>query len=312
MLDILNKIKGGKSSDSESEKNRPTKPSDIKNLTRQYNFTKEEITLLSDICKTTECPNIYYSIRSTEIIDDTFKKYYETLQAQNATPEHFHEFYKLRFKLANVVAQKAKIGSTVSLPENSSINFIDDDGELHPFKIVHNSKSNFALEISEAFFKSPRKPEELKKAKFMFKHENGITYLFICRPLRYEEKSGRYYMILSHSTNLITEAQRQFQREFVDEECQFSSSLKDSKKFPAELTNVSAGGCCIHCELPIKEKQEIFVYYPKLGLDEATTGIIKHTRIVPAKNKYALHIQFTNISMEVQNRIYSYVYKFEL
>lgn len=322
---ILRKISNNRNTPEweEAERNRPTKLSDIKNLMKQYSFTSEEGNLIFDICKESSCPNIYYSIHNNSLIDDIFRNYYSVLKAQNATEQHFSDFYKLRHKMEVVIAQKSKISSTLLLPVNSKLFFITEDSEQFPFTIISNIKNGITLEIPEFMFNKERRPEELKQAKFMYKATNGITYLFLARPIRYEHKDDKYFMVISHTSNLHSQAQRQFQREFVNSECFFSSCTKkaekddvifvpNANKIAAKLVNISAGGCCIHCSLPIKEKQNICIYFPSLGIDENTIGVIRHTRIVPAKNLYALHIQFTQVTIEVQNKIYSFVYKYEL
>ncbi len=308
-------IKNKKDHDSpewrESEKNRPTKPGDIKKLALVYNLTKDEQAIIADICKESGCLNIFYSIHDADTTDELFLNYYIVLKNANASDQQFSDFYKLRYKLSNMQAQKSKISSTEFLPEDSIIFFITPDSELLSLRIEKNTKSNFILEIPEDIYNSKNKPGELDKIRLMYKAMNGTTYLFVSRAIRYEEKDGKKLMYVAHSTKLHTQTQRQFQREFVNEECEFSSIKENAKKHPAKLVNISAGGCCIHCSLPVKEKQKLSIYFPKLGIDETTVGIIRHTRIIPEKKLYALHIQFTEIDLKTQNIIYSYVYKFE-
>ena len=295
----------------ESERNRPTKTADIKKLAQVYNLTKSEQAIIADICKESGCLNIFYSIHDVDTTDEIFLNYYNILKKANASDQQFSDFYKLRYKLTNMLAQKSKISSTEFLPEDSFIFFITPDSELLPLRMEKNTKSNFILEIPEHIYNSKNKPDELDKIRLMYKAKNRTTYLFVSRAIRYEEKDGKKLMYVAHSTKLHTQTQRQFQREFVNEECQFSSLKENAKKYDAKLVNISAGGCCIHCSLPVKEKQELSIYFPKLGIDERTIGIIRHTRIIPEKKLYALHIQFTEIDLKTQNIIYSYVYKFE-
>lgn len=295
----------------ESEKNRPTKPGDIKKLAQVYNLTKDEQAIIADICKESGCLNIFYSIHDADTTDEIFLNYYIVLKHANASDQQFSDFYKLRYKLSNMLAQKSKISSTEFLPEDCFIFYINQESELLPLRMEKNTKSNFVLELPDHLYDPEKRPTELDKIRLMYKAVNGTTYLFVSRPIRYEEKDGKKLMYVAHSTKLHTQTQRQFQREFVNEDCEFSSMKENAKKYPAKLVNISAGGCCIHCALPVKEKQKLSIYFPKLGIDESTVGIIRHTRIIPEKKLYALHIQFTEIDIKTQNKIYSYVYKFE-
>jgi len=296
----------------EQEKNRPTKLSDIKKLAATYGFTKDESNLLFDICKEGGCLNFFYSFHDVDTVDELFINYYYVLKNSNASPQAFSNFFKLRHKISHVLAVKSKIGSTEFLPDDSFIFFVTADGELFPLKMVKNEKTHFTLEMPEHLMKSDKSPKVLEHTRFMYKALNGVTYLFISRPIRFEEQNNVHLMHVSHTTKLHTQTQRQFQREFVNEDCLFSSTKENAEKFPAKLINISGGGCCIHGNLPLKENQKISIYFPKLGIDDTTVGIIRHTRIIPEKKMYALHIQFTDISLETQNRIYSFVYKFEI
>ena len=78
-----------------------------------------------------------------------------------------------------------------------------------------------------------------------------------------------------------------------------------------KLSNISAGGCCIQTDLPVKDKQYICVSLPSMGIKERLFGVIKNTRKLPT-GLSTLHIQFVDISLESQNKIFTLVYKFEL
>ena len=87
--------------------------------------------------------------------------------------------------------------------------------------------------------------------------------------------------------------------------------IVSEKEYEGKITNISAGGCCIQTDLPIKEKQYIGIILPDTGIDETIVGIIRRTRRLPT-GKLALHIQFIQISLATKNRIHTLVYKYEL
>lgn len=309
----------------EKEKNRPTKYSDIKKLKTKYDYTPEEAALLWEVCKATEPPNIFYLIRDNAKIDQIFREAYGILKDIGTNDKKMCDFYKLRYKMEKTLAHVTKLSSTLGIPVNSKVFYIDAEGEQYPFTLRENTKDAMTLEIPDFFVNHPRKPQELKKVKFMYCSPTFMTYFFASRPIRYTQANdGKYLMVISHSNNLFSQNQRNSRREFVKDKCEFSSVKvvtdkknnnhyqSSEKHYPAYLLNVSAGGCCIHTTMPIKEKQLICLRFPSLGVTEDVIGIIRHTRKIPEKQRFALHIQFTEISLNTQNKIYSYVYKFEI
>ena len=191
--------------------------------------------------------------------------------------------------------------------------------------IVQNQKDFFVVEIPDFIYNSPRKPEKLTRSRFTFKTHDGLSYNLVTRIIRYNQANdGKYQMIISHTDQLESQAQRHFKREFFEMQCNFASVKENPKpgkneskyivsetEYEGKLSNISAGGCCIQTTLPIKEKQLIGVILLDAGIDETIIGIIRRTRKLPT-GILALHIQFLEISLEARNRIYTLVYKYEL
>lgn len=306
----------------EAEKTRVTKPQDVKKLCAENNFTKRDQDLLWEMCHACEFPNIYYSFHSMDKITELFFSYYNLLKEKGYTEDKLFDFFTLRGKLEKARSHSSKLSSTKNILEDTTIFFINREREQFPFTLVKNDKNFLKLEIPGFFENYPHKPKELERILFTFKSTTGMTYNFVSRVIRYEKTGEKLYMFIAHSHNLSSQAQRQYQREFINDACTFSSVnvisgkkqdeyIASPKKFPAQLKNISAGGCCIHTKLPIKENQLLCVYFPSLGINEITIGQIKHTRKA-GEGIYALHIQFIKINKAVMNQIFAFVYKFEL
>lgn len=306
----------------EAEKTRSTKPADVKRFCSEYNFSKKEQDLLWEMCHACDFPNIYYSFHSLDKITELFFKYYNLLKEKGFTEDKLFDFFSLRGKLEKARSRTSKLSSTKNILEETTVFYINKDREQFPFTLVKNDKNFLKLEIPGFFENYPQKPKELERILFTFKSSTGMTYNFVSRVIRYEKKEDKLYMFIAHSHNLNTQAQRQYQREFINDACTFSAVnvnngkkqaeyVASPKKFPAQLKNISAGGCCIHTKLPIKENQLLCVYFPSLGINEMTIGQIKHTRKA-GEGIYALHIQFIKINKAVMNQIFAFVYKFEL
>ena len=301
----------------EKERNRKTKYKDVLTLAKKNDLTPQDTAILWEVCRVTDCNNIIFFIKSNAEVNELFHKAYELMKEQNLfTDQKMNDFFSCLFKLELIVAQTKKILSTRQIPTASIIFYISAEGEQYPFTVT---------EIPDFIYKSPRRPELLTRSRFTFKTSDGLSYNLITRIIRYNEgNDGKFYMVLSHSEQLESQAQRHFKREFFEKECLFSSvrvnedpkkgeekySISD-KEYDGKLTNISAGGCCIQTTLPIKEKQYIAVHLPDTGIEEPIVGIIRRTRRLPT-GTLALHIQFIEISLSARNRIYTLVYKYEL
>ena len=310
----------------EKERSRKTKYKDIQKLAKENNLSQVEADTLCEVCKITDANNILYSIKSNNEVNELFHTAYDLMKQQNLfTDEKMNNFFTTLFKLEMIIAQYKKVLSTRQIAEQTIVFFISNEGEQYPFTVTQNTKDFFTAEIPEFIYKSPRKPALLTRSRFTFRTSDGLSYNLITRIIRYNEgNDGKFYMVLSHSEQLECQAQRHFKRDFFDKECSFKAVKYNEnakkgeeaysfseKSYKGKMTNISAGGCCIQTDLPIKEKQYIGVTLPDTGIEETIVGIIRRTRRLPT-GKLALHIQFVNISLATKNRIHTLVYKYEL
>lgn len=310
----------------EKERSRKTKYKDIVTLAKEHNLSEQDSAILWEICRITDCNNILFSIKSNAEVNELFHTAYDIMTQKNLfTDQKMNDFFTCLFKLELIVAQTKKILSTRQIPPESVIFYISNEGEQYPFTVTLNQKDFFTAEIPEFIYKSPRRPELLTRSRFTFKTSDGLSYNLITRIIRYNEgNDGKYYMVLSHSEQLESQAQRHFKREFFERECLFAAArpnenakkgedkfIVSDNEYEGKITNISAGGCCIQTTLPIKENQYISVHLPDTGIEENIIGIIRRTRRLPT-GKLALHIQFQDISLKARNRIYILVYKYEL
>ena len=310
----------------EKERSRKTKLKDVQKLAKENNLSPLETNILWEICRITDTNNILYSIKTNNEVNELFHTAYDIMKQQNLlTEEKLDQFFTTLFKLEMIVAQYKKVVSTRQIPEQSMIFFINNEGEQYPFTVAQNQKDFFTAEIPDFLYNSPRRPALLSRSRFTFKTSDGLSYNLIARIIRYNEgNDGKFYMVISHSEQLECQAQRHFKRDFFEAQCSFQAVKYNAhpqkgeeeysfseKKYEGKLTNISAGGCCIQTDLPIKEKQYIGINLPNTGISETIVGIIRRTRRLPT-GKLALHIQFVNISLKSKNRIHILVYKYEL
>ena len=308
------------------EEKRRTRKADVKKLAKKFNLSRQETDILWQVCKVTQSPNIKYIIRSNTAIKDLFFRAYKLLKQNNFfSPESLDLFFTLLYKLEMIIVQSKKIPTTRSLSVSTIIFFVSEDNEQYPLCIIKNEKDFFYVEFPTFLYNSTGRPNILDRCRFLYKTDDGLSYSFGARVIRFEESNDRQViMIISHTDQLISQPQRHSKREFVEEACTFSpirinkNSIRNNdmfiysdKNYDGKMTNISVGGCCIQTNLPIREQQHISVSLPSYNISEKIIGIIKRTRRLP-DGDFALHIQFTHISLNSKNKIHAIVYKFEL
>ncbi|MBR1640531.1 MAG: PilZ domain-containing protein [Treponema sp.] len=306
----------------------PTKRKDVVELGRSLNFTSAEINLLWKVCFTVKFPNILYNLKSTEDVDNLFRNAYQILKQQDYfSDERLDLFFSILYRLELMVAQRKTISSTRQIQLNKTVTYIATNGEQQPLTVVENTRESMTLEIPDYIHSTKEKPQPLAKSRFTYKTDEGLSYNYIARVIRYTntEKEGEkhYLMIVSHSEQLESQAQRHFKREFTEESCTFCSLrfaedkksgqlnyIYSNKLYKGKLANISAGGCCIHTHLPVKEKQNLSVSIAGYDIWKIP-GIIRKTRRLPG-GKFALHVQFTKVRLADKNKIQAIIYKYDL
>lgn len=308
----------------EKERNRPTARKDITFIEKENGLTKEQANMLWDICEISNAKNIIYQLKDNNEISELFRTAYNIYRQEDASDQKIFDFFTLLYKMETIVAKNKAVTNTKFIPTSTVIFYLSDGGEQLPFPVVKNTNDGFFLEIPQFLFESPRKPKILARSRFTFKTNQGLSYNFVARIIRYDNIGEQYLMVVGHTDNLTSQVQRHFKRDYFERDCSFSPILMNknrtdnddvfiysSKIYQGKCTNLSGGGCCIQTDMPIKEGQNLRVIIPDLETDENIIGVIKKTRRLPIIG-YAIHIQFLRISLKSQNRIFSLVYKYEI
>lgn len=305
----------------EAQKGRVTKKRDIEEFSKKYKVSSKYEEFLLKFCKKQKINNFLYTFRDLEYIEPFFRNHYVELLNSNNQKE-INLLFRTKFEVERIVASLSTVNSTKAIPKNWKITEIFPDGSKAHYKVLENTSECITISIPEEVFNSDDKPEAMEKVAFTFKLETGMKYAFVSRLMRYEKKGENFCMIVSHSNDLIAKVARNFKRIPVNERCKIAScsvetNKKNEKKLvPAEkrfdvaLTNISGGGCCVSTTLPVKENQNIYI---ELNFADGTYGIfgrIVKTRKAKTEGLYNLHVQFTDISLEAQNKILAKVYRY--
>ncbi len=319
----------------QKEAERITNYRDVEKFCKDNNISDNEKKILFAACQAVNLQNINYISKNYTDIKNRFREAYFYLTDNNFPDEDISTFFALLYTLEKIIARDKYIDTTKKIQPGASCLCILTSSSIIAFKLLENTKDALIFEIPQAFYESHDKPKTMEKLQFSFNHHAGLTYFFVTRLIRYDLSDAKCIkLISSHTDKLIVQVQRNSRRHFIQDKCFISSAKKNplykdkgdkksrkngikekpfissQKIFASKLSNISAGGCCIHTNLPIKEGQYISLIFPTLKINERIIGIIKKTRKL-SDGKFALHIQFVYITTKARNRIYACVYEYD-
>ena len=299
----------------EAQKKRPATRKHCAITAKRFSLTKDEELLLWDICRTTKAANIVYTINNAEAIDAIFKKYYSEIVKSNAQAEKITKFFLLRHKIETATMSESVVTSTTGLVQGTKITYVGSDNRQIQCTLKKNTAKSMTLAVPRNFFNSDAKPEPLSKAQFVFTTHSGMTYMFVSRVIRYSTGlDNGAEMVLAQTNDVHAQAKRKTKRSDVNIPCTFSAvndTLK-TRTHNGTLVTISADGCCISTNLPIKENQDICVYITLAEKTHEIIGKIVSTHKNIASEAVSLDIVFTKISSETRNTIFAHIYNYTL
>jgi hypothetical protein len=304
----------------EAQKKRLTNRKDIDELTKKHSLTRTDSELLWKICQKNKVPNISYLIHDTNAIDALFRSTFQEMKKNHEDEKKISDLFRLLYRLEFAEATSSVITSTTTIPEGTKLTYISPNGLQILCTLKKNTPENLLLSIPPQLYDSELKPAPLSKSVFTFIAFTGMHYVFSTRIIRYSaglDNQGE--MALSQTNDLHTQTKRHSKRIDMNIPCLFSAvkendmSKKDhfvplKRQYECVLENISADGCCIITQLPIKEKQNICVSIPLGGEPFQVIGKIVATRKNPVNKTFFLHISFTQIEPVNQNKIFAFVY----
>lgn len=308
----------------EKEKNRTTTLKDIKNFGKYYHLSPEQTKMLWDVCRITKCHNFAYLLRDINEVYSLFKVAYKEFVSQGISEEKLTNFFNLLYKIENIAELDNNLKTTKSLKTGQIVFYLNTKGEQFPFYVVRNTPEFFTLEIPEFLFNSDKRPKTLDRQRFIFKNSEGTDFNFVSRIIRYEQSTDKQcFIAVAHTDKIISTVQRHYRRQYIDKNAKFFAIklnenakgnddvfLYSNKMYPAQVSNISAGGCCLNTQLPVKESQHIGLDFSEFNISEKVVGIIRRTRKLP-EGGFALHIQFIKISPESKNKLFLLIYNFD-
>ena len=308
------------------QKNKPTKQKHLDEIVKTYALTKDERTVLWEMCRRPGVPNILYLVHDEKNLDNLFREYYAEL-AETGDEQLISTFFALKLKFERAQAAAAAINSSKSIPNGTILTYITPDLRRYIFPLLKNAAEGLYLQIPHALSLPTGKPMALTKVKLLFTLPSGVNYEMNTRILRYQTGfSGLAEMVVTHSTDIKAHTERHAKRYTINQKIVFSAVKITAQKtetgeniqyeplehrYPGMMIDISGGGCKLVSKLPIKKDQHIWLEFQVTDEQvEHAIGLIVKTNRNPYANEFNLHIKFIKISQDAQNRILARVYEY--
>lgn len=310
----------------EKKKKRPTQIKDISAVSAACNLTKEEKDLLARFCHENKTPNILYLAKEKENLDALLKKFYT--EFDNSGDEKSKSvIFSLRKKIFSVYNQRIVVKNTKFLGVGTSFTYTKEKGFHYRLILVENGIDGMILDIPSVLNENTDFPKPLEKISLVFEAADGMPYTLESRIVRFQEgKEGKKQVIVIHSDKIAPLQKRAQERIDMNAPCKFNSVKSSTDKkgkseqiiftvaekdYDGTLEDISAGGCKLSTNLPIKAGQYINVKadFNKKQTDSAIGIIVRTTK--RSDNIFVLHIRFLQIDLAVVNRINAMVIHYD-
>lgn len=184
----------------EANKNRPTRPGDVRRVARETGLNRAERSYLQQLCKAHAAKNIAFLYRSSGELAELFAKEFARINTPDRDEAKVAVFFSLRLKLDRQNEQNRVILTTKSLNEGQIISIIDEKKMPWNVHLYKNTPTGFYVEIPKEF--SNDKPKPLSDFLIDFTTEADIRYQCVVKAARYETSpNGKELLFITHSSS---------------------------------------------------------------------------------------------------------------
>ncbi len=286
-------------------------------------MTRQEALLVWNICFRQKARNIYYLWNDEEYLDGVLREEYLRLKQKNAESD-IYELFKLKSRLERIERMQHTIPSSHNIPEGETLTLPATGGRFYSFKLRKNDQDSLILEVPPNLEGTEFCPKPLDKIVMTYMTKRGTQYVLSSRVIRFQHGPGGVSeMVINHSNAVSMQNRRQWKRVNIGNKCLFSAVEEKTgrrgeityapkeNKYEGTLADVSAGGCMIKTQLPIKRDQKLWIKItlPERGEFEAY-GLIVSAQKNNETNIFALHISFLEIEQKDRNDIFAFVYNY--
>ncbi len=304
----------------EKKRQRPSSNSDINEISNYAHLSKEEHALLSRLCKDNPSPNIIYAVQDLTYINDILKNLFEKIDSE-ANEKAKTVLFSLRTKIFRAYTPPEELTSSRKIDVGTKMTYTASHGVHYRLLYVERTPDAMIINLPQNIIERNERPAPLSKISLIFEAASGAPYQMETRVVRYQ-RNGRNeeQMVVMHSEQIAPLQRRQVERIEMHEACAFASvsvsTLQEGKEnkivykpsatmHKGLLLDVSAGGCRLVTNIPIKAEQFIYIS-GKLNTkneDSAIGTILRTTK--RDDGNFILHIKFVKIEQDVVNRIQS-------
>ncbi|MBQ7159146.1 MAG: PilZ domain-containing protein [Treponema sp.] len=302
----------------EKKRLRPSSTSDVNEVARFSHLTKDERDLLYRACKDNPSPNILYAVQDLSYISGILKDLFEQLDAEDDEKAKT-ALFSLRTKLFRSYTPPEEMTSSRKIDVGTKMTYTASHGVHYRLQYVERTPDALIINLPQNIIERNDRPAPLSKISLIFEAASGAPYQMETRVVRYQQ-NGRNedQMVVMHSEQITPLQRRQVERIEMHEACAFASvtvsTMQDGKEnrivykpsatmHKGLLLDVSAGGCRLVTNIPIKAEQFIYIS-GKLNTkneDSAIGTILRTTK--REDGNFILHIKFVKIEPPVVNRI---------
>lgn len=300
----------------------PTTYNHVLKISNKLNLSKEETQLLWKVCHNTKCKNILYSYTDDDYIESVFKAEYQHLRKADASDKLLLDFFHLRFHIYKVVNFSRYITSSHNIPVGTVLSYPAPSGFQYQFTLVKNEENGLYLSVPDTLEESSQdRPAKLDKLALVFSLANAQQYAILTRVIQFlKMPNGENLLLTTHSNTVCPQSRRTSMRFAVNRDCAFSA-VEVSKAADGELSfkakenvyngtivDLSEGGCKLFSDLPIKQKQYIYLRFDILGEETGIFGQIADTRTDYDSGMYSIHIAFKQTDLKTRVNLLSDLY----
>lgn len=301
--------------------NRKTTKKDISTIGDILKLTQNEKDLLWNICERQSVKNLYIELKNEKFIDSIFKKEFEASKQDE-------NFCAVLFSIRNKIDVYRNSGMTLNssklIPANQKMTLMVNE-DRYDTSVIENTNEGLILLAPKNILGDEINIPTLTKVNLLFSMTNNVAYNMPTRIMRYQTRNLRE-IVVTHSNNIAILHRRNFTRMPFNTECIFSAvqvitggDKKEvqveykplEKKHNGKISDISAEGCCLETELPIRANQYIYIEV-EIAEDKISKifGKIVAVEVNSSTNKHILHIKFVKIDKTTRNSIYSLIYNY--
>jgi len=298
---------------------------------RSLGLSGPHISTLEHLISRFEIKNPFSLLQNTTFLDTILKKGIREIDHQVASNDVKEAekltIYHIKQLIERNSQKKTVYATTKQLKNNQSIVVSPETGGRYKTYVTSNLKDAFSVKVPSDEKGSPTRWRKWMPVQAYFFKENGQGYTFKSKALGYNTIKNTSSLLIQHSNSIIQIQQRRYRRKEIEKPAYFypvkvvtvgvgkdaqkKAVISDKRGALGTILDVSAGGCSIRTNFPLRKGDLIKVEFEALKRNQVTAfGKVKGIRKLKPVGA-VMHTQFTRVSRKYLNQINSFVYELE-